>query len=75
MARCNKRLGQLQKVCCIRMRGHEGLHRSRWRGLGGKHVTEWANDGEGNNGAGSSHLVLYSRLELLKGHEDGRQIP
>ena len=44
-----------------------------WLG-GGKHVTEWATDGEGNNGVGSSHLVLYSRSESMKGKNDGRTV-
>ena len=31
MADWNKRLlGQFQKVRCIRIKGHEGLHRSRY---------------------------------------------
>ena len=69
MTRCNKRLGQFQKVCCIRMEGHGGLHRARWQGLGGKYVTERTTDGAGSNGVSSSQLVLNSRL--MKGKFDG----
>ena len=75
MARCNKRPGQFQKVRCIRIKDHEGLHRSRWQGLGGRRMTEWATDGAGETAVSRSSLVLYSRLESMKGHEDGRQIP
>ena len=75
MPRCNERLGPSQKDCCIRMKGHQGLHRARWESLKGRHVTEWATDGGGGNGATSGKLVLYSRSESAKGKEDGRQIP
>ena len=71
MPRCNEKLGRFQKVCCIRMKGHEGRHRARWQGLGGRRVTEWATDGGRSNGINTNQLVLYSRLELMKGHEDG----
>ena len=75
MPRCNERLGPFQKVCCIRMKGHQGLHRARWEGLRGRYVTEWATDGGGSNGVRRNHLVLVSRPEFKKGQGDGRQIP
>ena len=42
MPRCNKRLEAFQKVCCIRMKGHQGLHRACREGLNGRDVMEWA---------------------------------
>ncbi len=41
MARCNEKLGRFQKADCIRMKGHAGLPRARWQGLGRRRPTEW----------------------------------
>lgn len=55
MPRCNEMLGRFEKVRCIRMKGHSGMHRARWLGLGVKRLTEWKGTPEGRR-----HVLVFN---------------